>query len=113
MFSSYDGKVHCFGIKDSQNEPWNWPYSVYNSATDNYFIYSSEPAIVDIDNDGFFEVIVCTWAAKSPGANGHLIILDYQGNLIHKIELPDTKRNGAINGIIFYYIFIYIYQSNE
>lgn len=90
IYSSYDGKIHCFSFKSSfqQNvsydivqEPYYWPYQV-TIDSETAIIFSSEPAIVDLDGDKIPEIIVVTWTEKNSGIYGELLILSYAGTLL-------------------------------
>ncbi len=95
LYPSYDGKVHAVWL--DKTEHGNWPYTVYNPA-DGYLQFASEPAVADLDHDGQAEVIVCTWTQKGSGANGRLLILDAQGNLLQGVTLPAPFGGGDWNG---------------
>ena len=41
--------------------------------------YASEPAIVDLDGDNYYEVIVGVWNQKGSATNGQLLILNFAG----------------------------------
>lgn len=72
-----------------QTEKYNWPYIVTTNVND--IEYSSEPVIVDFDNDGFAEVVIATWPQKGSGKWGTIRILNYQGVLLHRIDLPVSR----------------------
>lgn len=97
LYSSYDGRVHAFWL--DKTEHGSWPYSVY-SAPEGIYRYASPPVIADLDADGHAEVIFASWPQKTGTTVGHLFVLDYQGNLLHKIPLPlaadGTSWNGAL-----------------
>ncbi|MBN2002699.1 MAG: VCBS repeat-containing protein [Anaerolineae bacterium] len=94
LFSSYDGRVHAYWL--DKTEHGAWPYSVY---TGSGYRFAGEPAVADLDNDGHAEVIVATWVQVGSNQTGDLIILDYQGHLLHKVALPmafSGNWNGAL-----------------
>ena len=93
--SAYDGYLHCFTITDNVNEIYNWPFQVDNHENDGYYTFASEVTIVDIDNDGYAEIIFSTWTNETSGVNGELIILSYQGNVLQRITLPNTLGNSS------------------
>jgi len=95
LFSSYDGRVHAFWL--DKTEHGNWPYSVYDSG-EGVIRFSSEPVVVDIDNDGSAEVLVSTWPDKASQGTGHLIALDAQGNELWKVQLPPNLAGTQSNG---------------
>ena len=88
LFASYDGMMHAYNL--DKTEHGNWPYEVYRGASDVYR-FASEPVVADLDNDGHAEVLFGSWAEKGSGLNGKLHIVDYQGNMLHEIDLPDAK----------------------
>ena len=94
LFSSNDGKVHCFWLDKTEHH--NWPYSVYSSS-EGVYRFASEPVIADLDNDGFFEVIFASWVEKGSNLSGNLFILNYQGNVLQKVDLP-LAYSGNWNG---------------
>lgn len=95
LFSSYDGKVHAFHLDRTEHD--NWPFSVYNSV-DGYFQFASPPVVADLDNDGKAEVLFTTWTAKGSNKTGSLYILDYRGNVLQQVALPDTAGGRDWNG---------------
>jgi hypothetical protein len=97
LYASYDGKVHC--IRLDKTEKWNWPYSVYNEA-EGIHRFGSEPVVADLDNDGYAEVIFTSWTQKGSHATGKLHILDYMGNLLHAVNLPQAFGSDNWNGAL-------------
>lgn len=101
LFSSYDGKVHCFWLDKSEYH--SWPYTVQRAGDDG-IRFSSEPIVADLDRDGKSEIIFTSWPEKkSSGAVrlGKLHILNYQGVSLYEINLPSPKSssvytNGAL-----------------
>jgi len=61
IFSGFDGKIHVFWL--DKTEKYSWPYIV---GTPSKIMLSSEPAVVDIDNDGFAEIIVNRGVPRLP-----------------------------------------------
>jgi|GEM_PF-266268 len=94
IYASFDGRIHAFWL--DKTEHGNWPYAVYTGGT---YRYAGEPAIADLDNDGRAEVIVATWVQNDSTQVGDLIILDYHGNLLHKIALPQGRNNSWNGGM--------------
>ncbi len=93
LFASYDGKVHAWWL--DKTEKHSWPYTVPGTG----FRFAAEPAVVDLDNDGFAEVIFTTWPQKTPaGSVGRLIILSYEGTLLHSVNLPAPRGSATWNG---------------
>lgn len=95
LFASYDGRVHAFWL--NKTEHGNWPYAV-NQATEGILRFASEPVVADLDNDGRSEVIFSTWTQKGSCQTGQLHIVDYIGNRIHAVDLPEAYGSPDWNG---------------
>jgi uncharacterized repeat protein (TIGR01451 family) len=96
VYASYDGRVHAFWL--DKTEHGGWPYSVYNAA-EGFYRFASEPAVADLDNDGYAEVIFASWVQKGTHQTGKLHILNYLGSPLHTVNLPDPFNadwNGAL-----------------
>lgn len=94
LFASYDGRLHAYWLDKTEHH--NWPYNVSGSGPGIRF--ASEPAVVDLDNDGQAEVIFASWPQKGSGYVGKLHILDSQGNVLHAIDLPAPFGSPTWNG---------------
>lgn len=97
LFASYDGRMHAFWL--DKTEHGHWPYSVYNSA-DGFYSFASEPAVADLDNNGRAEVIFTSWTQIGSHSNGKLYVLDYQGNVLHRLDLPAPRGGSSWNGAL-------------
>jgi len=95
VYAAYDGRVHSFWL--DKTEHGNWPFSVYNPAED-FYRFASEPVIADLDADGYAEVIFTSWTQKNSHHTGKLHILDYLGNPIYEVNLPDAFGGADWNG---------------
>jgi uncharacterized repeat protein (TIGR01451 family) len=95
IYSSYDGRVHAFWL--DKTEHGNWPYSVYTGGS---YRFASEPAVADLDADGYAEVIVASWVQKGSYQTGKLHILDYHGNPLHEVNLPSAYGSPDWNGAL-------------
>lgn len=95
VFPSYDGRVHAFWLDKSEHH--SWPYSVASS-TEGFHRFASEAAVADLDGDGRAEIIFTTWTQKGSAQNGHLHILNYRGELLHKIALPPSRGSSSWDG---------------
>ncbi len=91
LFQSYDGKLHAWWL--DKTEKHSWPCTMPGSG----FRFGSEPAVADLNGDGFAEVIFTTWPQKGGNAVGKLIVLSYQGALLTSVDLP-APRGGTWNG---------------
>ncbi len=94
LYASYDGKLHAYWL--DRTEHYHWPYSIYQPG-EGTFRFATEPAIADLDHDGFPEIIFGSWTQHQSQKNGKLHILDFRGNLLHEIDVPNTSRGW--NGI--------------
>ncbi|GAB4581476.1 MAG: hypothetical protein Fur0022_42230 [Anaerolineales bacterium] len=92
LFPSYDGRLHAYWLDKSQHG--SWPYDVPGPG----IRFASEPIVVDLDDDGYAEVIFTSWPEKDGNQVGQLHILDYLGNPIHALNLPDPALNTDWNG---------------
>lgn len=95
LFASYDGRVHAFWLDKSEHG--NWPHSVYQPA-EGFYRFASEPVVADLDGDNLAEVIFTSWVQKGTGHTGKLHILNYYGNVIHKVDLPVAFGSPDWNG---------------
>ena len=92
LFPSYDGRLHAYWLDKTQHG--NWPYDVPGSG----IRFASEPIVVDLDDDGHAEVIFTSWPEKGTDQVGQLHILDYLGNSLHAIDLPNPAISASWNG---------------
>ncbi len=92
LFPSYDGRLHAMWL--DKTEHGSWPYDVPGAG----IRFASEPAVVDIDNDGHAEVIFTSWGEKALVGTGQLHILDYLGNSLFTVNLPGSFPAGDWNG---------------
>lgn len=90
LYPSYDGRLHAFWLDKTQHG--SWPFEV-KQAGENFIRFASEPAVVDLDNDGQAEVIFATWTQKGSNAAGQLIIASSAGTQLHAVNLP--RNTGA------------------
>jgi uncharacterized repeat protein (TIGR01451 family) len=97
IYASYDGRVHAFWL--DKTEHGNWPYSVYKPA-EGFYRFASEPVIADLDHNGHAEVIFTSWTQKGSGHTGKLHILDYLGNPIYEVNLPNAYGGEDWNGAL-------------
>lgn len=96
LFASYDGRLHAFWLDKTEHH--QWPYNV--AATGPGLRFASEPVVADLDNDGHAEVIFTSWPQKSGNYTGKLHILNYQGQVIHEVNLPAASGNPNWNGAL-------------
>ncbi len=94
LWSDYSGKMRCISL--DKTEPYAWPYSL-TKRTSPMYEYASPAVCCDLDGDGKQEVIFTSFYDESVGygiVRGSLYILNYEGKLISKTQLPDTKEAG-------------------
>jgi uncharacterized repeat protein (TIGR01451 family) len=94
LYSSYDGRVHAFWL--DRSEHGDWPYDVYGGS--GVYRFASEPVVVDLDHNGYAEVILTSWVQKESYQTGDLIVLNHLGELLHKISLPAAYGSPDWNG---------------
>lgn len=97
LYPSYDGRMHAYWLDKSEHG--NWPYSVTRSNED-FLRFASAPVIADLDNDGRAEVIFASWVEKDTNQTGYLHILDYLGNPLYAVKLPDAFGSPTWNGVL-------------
>jgi uncharacterized repeat protein (TIGR01451 family) len=97
IYSSYDGRVHAFWL--DKTEHGKWPFSVYKPA-EGFYRFASEPVIADLDDNGYAEVIFTSWTQKGSHQTGKLHILDYLGNPIYEVSLPNAFGGATWNGAL-------------
>ena len=95
LYPSYDGRMHAFWL--DKTEHGNWPFSVYDP-DEGVYRFASEPVVADLNNDGQAEVLFGSWPQRNSNLSGHLYVLDYLGNLLHKVPLPEAARMPDWNG---------------
>jgi uncharacterized repeat protein (TIGR01451 family) len=97
VYSSYDGRVHSFWL--DKTEHGSWPYSV-NQPGEGFYRFASEPVIADLDDNGYAEVIFTSWTQIGSAHTGKLHIVDYLGNPIYEVSLPDPFGGEDWNGAL-------------
>ncbi len=94
LWSDYSGKVRCFSL--NKQEPYAWPYSL-TKRTSPMYEYASPVVCRDLDGDGKQEVVFTSFYDDTQGygvVRGSLYILNYEGRLLHRVQLPDSKEPG-------------------
>ncbi|GEM_PF-463816 len=97
LYPSYDGRLHAFWL--DKTEHYSWPFAVHKS-TDKVYRFASEPAVADLDGDGYAEVIFTTWVQKGSNRTGRLYILSYQGEVLQSVDLPPAYGSPDWNGAL-------------
>ncbi len=85
LYASYDGRLHAYWL--DRTEHGSWPFEVTNSG-EGFIRFASEPAVVDLDNNGQAEVIFTTWTQKGSNAAGQLIVASSTGAQLYAVNLP-------------------------
>ena len=96
LFASYDGRLHAFWLDKSEHG--SWPYFV-NKPGEGVYRFASEPSVVDLNADGKAEVIFASWVEKGSGLTGKLHILNYLGQPVYEVDLPEA-HSGDWNGAL-------------
>jgi hypothetical protein len=97
LYPSYSGKLHAYWLDKTPHG--NWPFTIPTSGVPgDDFRFASEPVVADLNNDGHAEVIFTTWPKKATGRVGQLIVLDYLGYELHRIDLPAPANGATWNG---------------
>jgi uncharacterized repeat protein (TIGR01451 family) len=81
-----------------KTEHGQWPFEVY-TPSEGLYRFATEPAVVDIENDGKAEVIFGSWTQNGSGEAGKLFVVSYDGQLLQSLDLPyaaDDQRGGAL-----------------
>jgi uncharacterized repeat protein (TIGR01451 family) len=56
--------------------------------------------VADLDGDSHPEVLFASWVEKGSYQTGRLHMLDYQGNLLHEVDLPLALGSPSWNGAL-------------
>jgi outer membrane protein assembly factor BamB len=89
---TYDGQMHAFATDGTEL----WAYTFATTGTP--YTGASEPLLVDLSGDGIPEVVFTTYSSGAPGmpdTPAHLIILDQNGQELHKVELSGRGSMAA------------------
>ena len=97
LYPSYDGRLHALWL--DKTEHGDWPYEV-TIPSEGVYRFASEPAIADLNDDGFAEVIFATWVEKGSYKSGKLIILNHLGEELQNAELPAAFGSPNWNGAL-------------
>ena len=94
LYPSYDGRLHAYWLDKTEHH--NWPFNV--NGTGPGYRFASEPIVADLDNNGSAEVIFTSWPQKGFDYTGKLHILNYQGSVLHELNLPLAFGSPDWNG---------------
>jgi hypothetical protein len=70
----------------------------YNYSHGKPIMYSSEPIVADLNQDGSPEVLFTTYGDPDSEDSGNLVILAADGSELFDVPLPDPGHNGNGNG---------------
>ena len=86
LYSSNDGRVHCFSLDGIEHGAW--PYTL-DSRSSAVLAFASQPVAADLNGDGKQEVVFATYTQSDQlSERGSLYILDYTGKLLAQTVLP-------------------------
>ena len=87
LFSSHDGKLHCYSL--DRTEHGAWPYALSSRADGDSLTFASKPITADLNGDGKPEVIFTTYTEQDQvERRGRVMVLDYAGRLLAEQVLP-------------------------
>ncbi|HJS28271.1 MAG TPA: VCBS repeat-containing protein [Anaerolineales bacterium] len=95
IYPSYDGRLHAYWLDKTEHH--DWPFEVQQPG-EGFIRFAAEPAVADLNADGFAEVIFASWVQKGTNQTGKLHILDWKGRAIHEIALPGAYGGSNWNG---------------
>lgn len=104
LFNAFDGKVHCFSLKNSGRELAGWPFQLPKT-TGSQFELPTEVVCADVNGDGKKEVIFGSSVVNAAGdyaANGAVYILDGSGKVIASRDVHKGIEDGGViqlNGV--------------
>jgi len=84
LLPAYDGKLHAF--RSDGTEMWAYAFGTSSHP----YTGASEALIVDLNGDGAPEILFNTFASgepREPETPAHLVILDGNGDELHKVEV--------------------------
>ena len=93
LYPDFSGKLNCYWLDHTQHG--NWPINVYDGTT---MEYATAPAVYDFNGDGTPEIVFATHTQKNGSKKGSLLIADTQGNVLQRVELPDSLGDPIPNG---------------
>lgn len=87
IFSSHDGKVHCFSLDGTEHGAW--PYSLNSRSGGETVTFATMPAAADLNGDGKSEVVFATYTESDQTEHrGRLYVLDHSGRKLADTLLP-------------------------
>ena len=87
LFSSHDGRMHCFSLDGTEHGAW--PYALSSRADGDSLSFATKPTVADLNGDGKLEVIFASYTENDQvERRGKLFVLDFQGRLLAEEVLP-------------------------
>ena len=81
LFSSHDGRMHCFSLDGTEHGAW--PYALSSRADGDSLSFATKPAVADLNGDGKLEVIFASYTENDQvERRGKLFVLDFPGRLL-------------------------------
>ena len=85
LFTSNDGKMHCFSLDGKEHG--KWPCDLNSNSS--VLTFASKPVAADVNGDGRNEVVFTTYTDKNQkSVRGCVYVLDYNGKILAKQTLP-------------------------
>ncbi len=87
LFSSHDGRMHCFSL--DRTEHGAWPFALSTRADGDSLCFANKPVTADLNGDGLLEVIFASYTENDQvERRGRLYVLDCLGRLLAEEVLP-------------------------
>ncbi len=87
LFSSHDGRMHCFSL--DRTEHGAWPFALSTRADGDSLCFATKPVTADLNGDGLLEVIFASYTENDQvERRGRLYVLDCLGRLLAEEVLP-------------------------
>ncbi len=87
LFSSHDGKMHCYSLDATEHGAW--PYALNNRSGSGVVTFASRPVTADLNGDGRQEVVFTTYTEDDQTqVRGCLYVLSDSGSLLAQETLP-------------------------
>ncbi len=87
LFSSHDGRMHCFSLDCTEHGAW--PFALSGRADGDSLTFATKPIAADLNGDGTLEVIFASYTESDQvERRGRLFVLDCLGRLLAEEVLP-------------------------
>jgi len=102
LFSSYDGKVHCFRLDGTEHGAW--PYAL-DSRSGALLSFATRPAVGDLNGDGKMEVVFATYTPSGQTeVRGRVCVLSGDGAVLAEETVPPywpAKADGLTSDRVY------------